>query len=187
MNRFLLVFCLGLLVSDTLLACGGRSGGGQGSASGRHPVGSSARGSSPPRAAASPLKESEPGARGAVKITGETPTTADSSPKPDGGTPGTRQAVGTATAQTGPTQTQTAPKVYSCPMHPEVKENGPGKCPKCGMTLIPEEGPKQQTRPTSTQPVSASYTCPMHPEVRQKTPGKCPKCGMTLQPAGEKR
>lgn len=25
--------------------------------------------------------------------------------------------------------------VYTCPMHPEVKQNEPGKCPKCGMNL----------------------------------------------------
>lgn len=25
--------------------------------------------------------------------------------------------------------------VYSCPMHPEVKQDQPGKCPKCGMNL----------------------------------------------------
>jgi hypothetical protein len=25
---------------------------------------------------------------------------------------------------------------YVCPMHPEVKQKGPGKCPKCGMSLV---------------------------------------------------
>ena len=25
--------------------------------------------------------------------------------------------------------------VYSCPMHPEVQQKGPGNCPKCGMAL----------------------------------------------------
>jgi hypothetical protein len=28
--------------------------------------------------------------------------------------------------------------IYTCPMHPEVKENAPGKCPKCGMNLEPK-------------------------------------------------
>lgn len=28
---------------------------------------------------------------------------------------------------------------YTCPMHPEVQEEKPGKCPKCGMTLVPVE------------------------------------------------
>lgn len=26
---------------------------------------------------------------------------------------------------------------YTCPMHPSVKQPGPGKCPICGMTLVP--------------------------------------------------
>ncbi len=29
---------------------------------------------------------------------------------------------------------------YTCPMHPEVKQNKPGTCPKCGMNLVPEKG-----------------------------------------------
>lgn len=29
------------------------------------------------------------------------------------------------------------PLQYTCPMHPEVKKNTPGKCPKCGMDLVP--------------------------------------------------
>lgn len=28
--------------------------------------------------------------------------------------------------------------VYTCPMHPEIRQNRPGTCPKCGMTLEPE-------------------------------------------------
>ena len=28
--------------------------------------------------------------------------------------------------------------LYSCPMHPEVVSDKPGKCPKCGMTLEPK-------------------------------------------------
>jgi len=26
---------------------------------------------------------------------------------------------------------------YTCPMHPEVRETAPGRCPKCGMALEP--------------------------------------------------
>jgi hypothetical protein len=28
---------------------------------------------------------------------------------------------------------------YTCPMHPEIRQDGPGKCPECGMDLVPEE------------------------------------------------
>ena len=31
--------------------------------------------------------------------------------------------------------------IYTCPMHPEVRQNHPGKCPKCGgMELVPVNG-----------------------------------------------
>lgn len=26
---------------------------------------------------------------------------------------------------------------YTCPMHPEVRQIGPGTCPRCGMALEP--------------------------------------------------
>ncbi|MEQ9395550.1 heavy metal translocating P-type ATPase [Haliea sp.] len=29
--------------------------------------------------------------------------------------------------------------IYTCPMHPEVRQEGPGDCPECGMALEPEE------------------------------------------------
>ena len=29
----------------------------------------------------------------------------------------------------------TTKEIYTCPMHPEVQSDKPGKCPKCGMNL----------------------------------------------------
>lgn len=29
-------------------------------------------------------------------------------------------------------------KIYICPMHQEIRQSGPGRCPKCGMALVPE-------------------------------------------------
>ncbi len=26
---------------------------------------------------------------------------------------------------------------YTCPMHPQIMQDGPGNCPLCGMTLVP--------------------------------------------------
>jgi len=28
--------------------------------------------------------------------------------------------------------------IYTCPMHPEIRQDHPGDCPKCGMSLEPE-------------------------------------------------
>ena len=35
-------------------------------------------------------------------------------------------------------QPASAGTIYTCPMHPEVRQDHPGNCPKCGMTLEPE-------------------------------------------------
>jgi Heavy metal binding domain len=29
-------------------------------------------------------------------------------------------------------------QVYVCPMHPEVHQSNPGRCPKCRMDLVPK-------------------------------------------------
>ncbi|HVO62614.1 MAG TPA: heavy metal translocating P-type ATPase [Terriglobales bacterium] len=63
--------------------------------------------------------------------------------------------------------------LYVCPMCPEVRQNGPGACPKCGMALEPE-------MPAAA--IKTEYTCPMHPEVVRAQPGTCPICGMALEP-----
>jgi hypothetical protein len=33
---------------------------------------------------------------------------------------------------------QSGGQVYTCPMHKNVRQAGPGKCPECGMALLPE-------------------------------------------------
>ncbi|WP_447984723.1 heavy metal translocating P-type ATPase [Nitrospira sp. Nam74] len=63
---------------------------------------------------------------------------------------------------------------YTCPMDPEVRQQGPGACPKCGMALEPAE--------FTAPPTRTEYTCPMHPEVVRSEPGQCPICGMALEP-----
>lgn len=32
----------------------------------------------------------------------------------------------------------TSDLVYLCPMHSDVRQRTPGKCPRCGMDLLPE-------------------------------------------------
>ena len=62
---------------------------------------------------------------------------------------------------------------YTCPMHPEIHQDHPGICPKCGMALEKE----REAAPA----LKIQYTCPMHPEIITDTPGNCPKCGMALE------
>ncbi|MFP3983293.1 MAG: heavy metal translocating P-type ATPase [Desulfurivibrionaceae bacterium] len=76
--------------------------------------------------------------------------------------------------KTGEQETNTRAALYTCPMHPEIKQEQPGSCPKCGMAL-------EQAGPVSGSP-EREYTCPMHPEVVRQQPGNCPKCGMALEP-----
>ena len=57
---------------------------------------------------------------------------------------------------------------YTCPMHPEVVSEEPGRCPSCGMKLMA---------------MATTYMCPMHPEVVSEEQGRCPSCGMKLLPA----
>jgi len=101
---------------------------------------------------------------------------------------------------------------FTCPMHPEVMEDKPGNCPKCGMNLVPvnakaeEHSHHQHTETKEEKHFSHAqkvtpvikmnaaalagdeqhglkkYTCPMHPQIIQDGPGKCPLCGMGLVP-----
>jgi Cu+-exporting ATPase len=72
-----------------------------------------------------------------------------------------------------PTTRADMDREYTCPMDPEVRQKGPGACPKCGMAL----------EPVDVAPVTKTeWTCPMHPEIVRDAPGSCPICGMALEP-----
>src|ERR1700721_1168720 len=59
-------------------------------------------------------------------------------------------------------------------MHPEVHENKPEACPKCGMALEPAVPAAPSTK--------TEYVCPMHPQIVRPEPGSCPICGTALEP-----
>ena len=82
--------------------------------------------------------------------------------------------IGRTKSKEGIHKTSDAGRIYTCPMHAEVRQNKPGSCPKCGMALEPltVAGPQTKTE----------YTCPMHPEIVRDAPGSCPLCGMALEP-----
>jgi RND family efflux transporter MFP subunit len=76
---------------------------------------------------------------------------------------------------------------YICPMpeHVSIEYDHPGKCPICGMILVPVTSATL----AKLQPGGKLlyYTCPMpeHADVHSEKPGKCPKCGMTMIPIME--
>jgi Cu(I)/Ag(I) efflux system membrane fusion protein len=45
---------------------------------------------------------------------------------------------------------------YTCPMHPDVHSDGPGRCPFCGMDLVAVPGPKAPSAPPDTAPIQLS-------------------------------
>jgi hypothetical protein len=72
--------------------------------------------------------ESPPLTAGALAQPSQPPT--PGSPAPAGRTEAAPDAGGAGDQR---------PTLYTCPMHPEVISDKPGKCPKCGMTLVPRE------------------------------------------------
>jgi Cu2+-exporting ATPase len=51
-------------------------------------------------------------------------------------------------------------KIYTCPMHPEVRRDKPGICPKCGMNLLPEK-PKNKHEKHVTYEKHAGHSIAM--------------------------
>jgi rubrerythrin len=89
------------------------------------------------------------------------------------------EAISTVASTTEPTVTK-----YICPMpeHVSIEYDHPGKCPICGMTLVPVSvATLQKLQPGGRV---LFYTCPMpeHVSIEYDHPGKCPICGMTLVP-----
>ncbi|MGZ3708878.1 MAG: heavy metal translocating P-type ATPase, partial [Bdellovibrionota bacterium] len=58
-------------------------------------------------------------------------------------------------------------RIYTCPMHPEIRKVGPGSCPKCGMALEPleatqEDGANPELREMSRRFwVGAAFSAPL--------------------------
>lgn len=73
---------------------------------------------------------------------------------PPAATPSTTAAVTAPSAEKPPAApAQAGP--YSCPMHPDVKSDGPGRCPKCGMDLVssaPSSAPTVKITSTPARP-----------------------------------
>ena len=47
--------------------------------------------------------------------------------------------------------------IYICPMHPEIEQDHPGACPKCGMTLEPKSVGAEEEEQRETQSLSRKF------------------------------
>jgi FtsP/CotA-like multicopper oxidase with cupredoxin domain len=65
--------------------------------------------------------------------------------------------------------------ICACPMHADIVASWAGKCPKCGMKLMPAPVESEET---------TAFVCPMHSEITATWAASCPKCGMTLRATG---
>ena len=80
--------------------------------------------------------------------------------------------------------TVSAETVYTCPMHPEIRQNEPGDCPICGMELVPVAGKSADVATHDHGNEGGDrYICPMMCVPPSTEPGKCPVCAMDLVPA----
>lgn len=106
-------------------------------------------------------------------------------------------AASTTTDVAAPVDRQAAPAVYVCPMHPHIRQHGPGQCPICGMTLVRQDAEAAPAAPMTTAPGTEAtlptragaadrkilyYYDPMRPDVHFERPGRSPFMDMDLVP-----
>ncbi len=79
-------------------------------------------------------------------------------------------------------------ELYTCGMHPNVIQEGPGNCPICGMKLTPLNGGAATTSTAATSSTGEKkilyWQAPMDPSYISPKPGKSPM-GMDLIPVYE--
>lgn len=56
-----------------------------------------------------------------------------------------KKEIITTNAQTANTTATKEKTIYTCPMHPEVQSDKPGKCSKCGMDLVKKKKPEESS------------------------------------------
>ncbi len=104
---------------------------------------------------------------------------------------GAAPVAGPAMAPTAKPEGKT--QYWRCPMHPQIVREAPGKCPICGMDLVPvpTEAAPAPAAPAPGAPAALPkerkikyWVSPMDPGYVRDKPGKAP-CGMDLVPVYE--
>lgn len=95
-----------------------------------------------------------------------------------------RRVTGTGGESSGSASTEGSKQLYTCGMHPNVIQEGPGECPICHMKLTPlkqsSAGSASATRGPSERKI-LYWRAPMDPSYVSEKPGKSPM-GMDLVP-----
>jgi len=65
---------------------------------------------------------------------------------------------------------------YTCPMHPQIVQDKPGKCPICGMDLVPKSATNEMTIDSSI----ASLAKPVNTQVVSTIPAISPETGTRI-------
>lgn len=68
---------------------------------------------------------------------------------------------------------------YTCSMHPQVREDKPGKCPICGMGLTKVEEVLDEEHASHSHSIQL-YSCEADPSITSEAPGECPIDGSPM-------
>lgn len=82
---------------------------------------------------------------------------------------------------------ETVKTIYTCPVHPQVRSDSPGKCPICGMDLVAIDSGHNHDKPANSSKSNSEnkvlyWYDPMFPDKRFEKPGKSPFMDMELVP-----
>jgi hypothetical protein len=72
-------------------------------------------------------------------------------------------------------------KAYTCPDHPHLVTDKPGRCPECGSLL------NRTSKEKMKMEIMGLYACTAHPHVSGKKDAECRECGSTLRLVKQKQ
>lgn len=92
------------------------------------------------------------------------------------------QAGGEMAADSATEHSHDGDTIYTCPMHPQIRQEEPGNCPICAMKLVPVADKSKATAKTKTAANDGGnrYICPMMCTQPSTKAGRCPVCAMEL-------
>ena len=84
-------------------------------------------------------------------------------------------ARGSLARPAGTAQNEQAPEPFVCPMHPDVRQDHPGRCPICGMALEKVPASQQKTAHGEAHAARAAAANPSRPSAPRPAAGADPE------------